>query len=37
MNLTAEGHSTFWSKCPAYMDQQNKYKRTISYNYEDSN
>ena len=35
--LNPSGHSTFWSKCPAYMDQQNKHKRTIGYNYDDPN
>lgn len=33
----ASGHSTFWSKCPAYIDQQNRHKRTIGYNYDDPN
>ena len=28
------GHSTFWSKCPAYLEQQKKHKRTIGYNYD---
>ena len=36
-SLNPVGHSTFWSKCPAYLDQQNKYKRTIGYNYDESN
>ena len=30
------GHSTFWYKCPAYLEQQKRQKRTIGYNY-DSN
>lgn len=28
-----EGHSTFWSDCPAYKIQQNKLKSAISYDY----
>ena len=31
--LESQGHPTFWSKCPAYVEQQNKLKNTISYNY----
>ena len=34
---TAKGHSTFWSKCPAYLEQQKRHKRTIGYNYDDLN
>ena len=30
----ASGHSTFSIKCPAYLDQQNKLKHSIGYNYE---
>ena len=37
-NLTPNtGHSAFWGKCPAYLDQQKRLKRTVGYNYEDSN
>ena len=33
LGLTAEGHSTFSLKCPAYKIQQDKLKSSIAYNY----
>ena len=35
-DLNHQGHSTFWLKCPAYIEQQKKLSRVIDYDY-DSN
>ena len=35
--LPASGHSTFWTKCPAYKAAQGKQKKTIAFDYSNLN